>query len=71
MTVSRDKYSDASRDGSGQLRKENVGFELDFGPTTVEQEEEQHGYERNDTPTGARRPNAQMTSGTRGAADMV
>lgn len=65
MSVSRDRYSDASRDGSGQLQKKDVGFILDFGPTTVEQEKEQEGFEANDTPTGAVKPNAQMTSGSR------
>jgi hypothetical protein len=62
---SRDRYSDTSRDGSGQMQKKDVGFELDFGPTTVEREKEQGGFENNDTPTGAVRPNAQMTSNSR------
>jgi hypothetical protein len=65
MSVSRDRYADVSRDGSGQMPKKDVGFVLDFGPTTVEQEREQGGFEHNDTPTGAVRPSAQITSNSR------
>ena len=72
MTVDRDKYTDAGRDGRDQLQLKDVGVILDFRATTVEKELEQNGYDFSDTPTGAKKPAPylpQLTSGGRGRID--
>ena len=61
--------TDASRTGSGQVQKKDVGYELSFAPITVAEEKANHGYNPGDTPSGARKARPLDTSGNRGASD--
>lgn len=70
MTADRDAWTDASRDGSGQTLKGDVGYELLFGPITVEQEKKAKGYQPGDTPLGAKKARPMDVSGTRGSSDI-
>lgn len=66
----RDRLTDAARDGDGQIRKEDVGYELSFAPLTVWEEKQNGGFQMGDTPTGARKVAPGMTAETRGASDV-
>ena len=70
MSADRDKWTDASRDGRGQQRKEDVGYELLFGPQSVYEEKLNHGYQNKDVPTGAKKVAPNRHSGNRGARDI-
>jgi hypothetical protein len=69
MTVARDSQTDMSRDGGGQIRREDVAYELDFRALTVAQENARNGYTMGDKPTGDGQPRRLDTAGSRGAVD--
>lgn len=70
MSADRDDLTDSSRDGSGQKRFEDVGYELSFAPISVEEEKRMKGYQKGDTPTGARKARPMDVGSTRGSADI-
>ena len=70
MSADRDKWTDASRDGSGQTIKGDVGYELSFAPISVEAEREAQGYQKGDTPLGAKKARPMDVGSTRGSGDI-
>jgi hypothetical protein len=70
VSADRDKWTDASRDGSGQTTKGDVGYELSFAPITVWEEKQAKGYQPGDTPLGAKKARPMDTGSTRGARDI-
>lgn len=64
----RDLLNDNSRDGSKLRTKASVGFEMDFSPTTIEEEIYDGGWNRIQRPVGAE-PQDVSTSGGRGEGD--
>lgn len=41
--ATRDEYADASRDGAGQIRRENVGFLIGMGLDTLTKDNDDVG----------------------------
>lgn len=61
----RDLLNDNSRDGGKVLRKQDCGFEMNFGPVTLEEEIEDGGWNRIQQPVPAD-PQDVSSSGGRG-----
>lgn len=66
--TARDRLMDNARDGSKIVRKEDCGFEMDFSPTTLEEEISDGGWNRIQQPVPSD-PADGMTSGGRGEAN--
>ena len=61
----RNRHVDNARNGSKVVRKQDCGFEMDFGPTTLEEEFMRGGWDRNNSPECGPAPRRD-TSGMRG-----
>lgn len=67
---SRDRWTDASRDGSGQLQKKDLSIPVDFyQPISVGEENDRGGWDPKAAPTGGTPAPPKLRGGMGGAAD--